>query len=168
MEPRLTVLKLALDALGVPIDIETVDDRKRIQKAIYLGQLGGFDLGYRFGWYKKGPYSPSLTRDYFALVHALATEEGHEDRRLVRSYERALKSTAPLLVKPANVELPEEDWLELVASLDYLMRVRRLPYRTAVRELGRTKAALVPFASAAHRHLQETGFASDGAHKAAG
>jgi hypothetical protein len=158
METRLRVLKLALDALGVPIDIETVDDRKRIQKAIYLGQLGGFDLGYRFGWYKKGPYSPALTRDYFALTHALATEDNHEDQRLAKPYERALKSTLPLISKPPGIDLPEEDWLEVLASLDYLLRVRRLPYKTAVKELAKTKAHLVPYANAAHHRLTESGF----------
>ena len=56
MEEKLVVLKLFLDELGIPDSIDTVDERKRIQKAAYLGQLSGVDLGYRYGWYKMGPY----------------------------------------------------------------------------------------------------------------
>ncbi len=50
MEARQIVLKLFLSTLGVPADIDTVNDRKRVQKAVYIGQLTGVDLGYRFGW----------------------------------------------------------------------------------------------------------------------
>ena len=71
MEQKLIALKMFLDALGVPETIDTIDDRKRVQKAVYLGQLSGIDLGYRFGWYLKGPYSPALTRDYFGLAEAI-------------------------------------------------------------------------------------------------
>lgn len=60
MDSNLIALKLFLDDLGVSADIETIDDRKRVQKAVYLGQAAGADLGYRFGWYLLGPYSPSL------------------------------------------------------------------------------------------------------------
>ncbi len=56
METKLLVLKLFLGALGIDDSIETVDDRKRVQKAVYLGQLSGIDLGYRYGWYRMGPY----------------------------------------------------------------------------------------------------------------
>ena len=63
MEPRLIALRLYLDQLGVSSDIETVSDRKRVQKAVYLGQLSGVDFGYRFGWYLMGPYSTTLTED---------------------------------------------------------------------------------------------------------
>ena len=57
MDAKLITLRLFLDALGQSVDIETVDDRKRVQKAVYLGQLSGVDLGYRFSWYVMGPYS---------------------------------------------------------------------------------------------------------------
>jgi hypothetical protein len=162
METRLKVLKLALDALGVPIDIDTMDDRKRIQKAVYLGQLGGFDLGYRFGWYKKGPYSPGLTRDYFALAHALATEDDNADQHLAPVYVTALKSTLPLTEKPDAFPLTDEDWLELVASLHYLMVVRRLPYKAAVKELTHRKPHLAEHAELARQKVEATGFMPKG------
>ena len=60
-------LKLALDALQLPLCLNTFDDRMAIQKAIYLCQEAGVHLGYRYSWYLRGPYSPDLTRDAFAL-----------------------------------------------------------------------------------------------------
>jgi hypothetical protein len=42
----LAVLRLVLEELGV--DLRKPYD---VQHAIYLAQLTGVDLGYRFGWY---------------------------------------------------------------------------------------------------------------------
>ncbi|HZZ71301.1 MAG TPA: hypothetical protein VFE24_03555, partial [Pirellulales bacterium] len=60
MNPNSIAIKLMLDELGIPETIATVDDRKRVQKAVYLGQRAGMNLGYRFGWYVRGPYSSAL------------------------------------------------------------------------------------------------------------
>jgi hypothetical protein len=54
MEKHQIALKLFLDELGVPIDTNNINDRKLAQKAVYLGQLSGVDLGYRFGWFSTG------------------------------------------------------------------------------------------------------------------
>lgn len=67
MDQRSAALKLVLDHLGTN-DISTVDDRMEVQKAVYLAQKAGVSLGYSYGWYVRGPYSPSLTRDYYDLV----------------------------------------------------------------------------------------------------
>ena len=67
MEMKLVLLKLFLDKLGISSEIDTFEKRKTIQKAVYLGQLTDVDLSYRFGWYLKGPYSPSLAEDYYPL-----------------------------------------------------------------------------------------------------
>ena len=75
MERGRIALKLFWMNPGIPCDIDTLDDRKLIQKAVYLGQLSGVDLGYRFGWYIRGPYSTSLTRDYFSLAQALGSKD---------------------------------------------------------------------------------------------
>jgi hypothetical protein len=51
METRLVTLFLFLRELGVEPRIATVADRKGVQKAVYIGQLSGIDLGYRYSWY---------------------------------------------------------------------------------------------------------------------
>ena len=63
-------LKLFLDALEISSEISTLEDRKRVQKAVYIGQEAGVDLGYSYGWYLLGPYSPELTQNYFTLAQS--------------------------------------------------------------------------------------------------
>ena len=154
METRLVTLKLVLDHLGVDAAIETVDDRKRIQKAIYLGQRAGVDLGYRFGWYLMGPYSPALTRDYFSLAEGVATgDRSYTMHSLNPSAASSLSAILPLLEKPTEFPLAQEDWLELVASLDYLMRVNGKNLEQAKIELTAKKPRVSNFADLAHQRL---------------
>lgn len=92
MDARLITLKLFLDELGIPDEIETIDDRKRVQKAVYLAQLTGVDLSYRFGWYLMGPYSPTLTKDYYSLAEAVASgDKDYESKQL----QDVIKSRLP-------------------------------------------------------------------------
>jgi hypothetical protein len=138
MEAKLIVLKLFLEDLDIPVSIESIDDRKRVQKAVYLGQLSGVDLGYRFGWYLMGPYSPALTRDYYSLAEDIASgDRDAEDKELQPTVRDRLMSIAPLLTTPDDISLPQEDWLELLASVHYLRTVRHLDddaTRSAIRE----------------------------------
>src|ERR1051326_3215963 len=118
MDARLTALKLFLDELDTPSNIETVDDRKRVQKAVYLGQLSGVDLGYRFGWYLMGPYSPALTRDYYTLATEIGSgDRDFENKALQPPLRMRLQSVKRLLEPPAELNLPQESWLELISSL---------------------------------------------------
>src|SRR5205809_136660 len=113
MDTRLIVLKLFLEELGVSPGIDTLDDRKRVQKAVYLGQRAGVDLGYRFGWYLLGPYSPALTRDYYSLAEGLASgDRSSQDKQLNPGVRARLHRILPLLEPPPDVSLTQEDWLE--------------------------------------------------------
>ena len=51
MDSRHVVLKLFVNELGEPGEITDFENRKIFQKAVYLGQLSGVDLGYRYSWY---------------------------------------------------------------------------------------------------------------------
>lgn len=61
-------LKLSTDGLGLPFRIDSFEDRLILQKAVYLVQAAGVHLGYYYQWYLHGPYSPSLTRDEYAVA----------------------------------------------------------------------------------------------------
>src|SRR6266851_4519048 len=122
---RLAGLALALEHLGVPRDTDTLPGRLRLQKSIFLAQQAGVDLDYRFGWYIRGPYSPVLTRDYFALSAASA-EEAIAGYRLTDEARAALDGILPLFNVPAGVNLRPEQWLELVGSWRYLKQVSGL------------------------------------------
>ncbi|RZN34949.1 MAG: hypothetical protein EFT35_08865 [Methanophagales archaeon ANME-1-THS] len=41
--------------------------RLRMQKYVYLARFFGFDLGYEYNLYLRGPYSPALAEDYYRL-----------------------------------------------------------------------------------------------------
>ena len=156
MESNLLALKLVLDELGVDANIDTIDDRKRVQKAVYLAQLPGVDLGYRFGWYLKGPYSTDLTKDYYALAEAIIAEGGVPERRLNDTARQRLQQVKPLMEVPADVDLPQEDWLELVSSVHFLRRVSRLDREHAIQKLNTEKPHLVRWHAAAERALVQT------------
>jgi hypothetical protein len=154
MEPKLVALKLFLDELDIPASIATIDDRKRVQKAVYLGQLSGVDLRYRFGWYLKGPYSPSLTKDYFSLAETLTSgDQTYIGKQFSASVRERLRSVLPLMQVPEEAGLPLEDWLELVSSLHYLRKIQGLDENSADYKLQTTKPHLAHLRSLAKDHL---------------
>jgi uncharacterized protein YwgA len=158
METRLIVLKLLLDTLGIPSDILTVDDRKRVQKGVYLGQITGVDLGYRFGWYLKGPYSPALTKDYYSLAEAIAAgDREYESVELQDGLVRKLKKAAPLVEAPRGVPLSPEDWLELLSSVHYLQKVAQSSKVAAEETLKAEKPRLVKYFKKADSVLHKAG-----------
>jgi uncharacterized protein YwgA len=154
MENRLIALYLVMKELGVEPDTKTLDSRKAMQKAVYLGQQAGIDLGYRFGWYILGPYSADLTRDYFAL--ATSAESFQVDRQLRDEVVHKLGTVRPLLDKPEDFPLGREDWLELLASLHYLRRVSGYSHEDSIAAMQSTeKKRLVPYAEMAAARLQQ-------------
>ncbi len=158
MDAKLTVLKLFLDELNTHPDIATVDDRKRVQKAVYLGQQSGVDLGYRFGWYLMGPYSPSLTRDYYTLATEIASgDHEYKEKELQPSLRSRLKKIQGLLDPPQEVKLPQESWLELISSLHYLRKINKLDQDRSLERLNKEKPDLVKFVDQAEGKLQEVG-----------
>ena len=160
MKARQIALKLFLDHLDVPAGIRTFDDRKRVQKAIYLAQRAGVPIGYRFGWYLKGPYCASLTQDYYDLAGAMALgEKDHEDKELKAPVRERLDKVRPLMNKPEWFNRSPEDWLELVASLDYLLKVRKFSIRQAKAVFREEKPLLSKYVPEARKALKKAGLA---------
>jgi uncharacterized protein YwgA len=123
MNTKLKALKLILDEIDVPSKITAVEDRKKVQKAIYLGQEAGVDLGFHFGWYKMGPYSPELTKDYYDLAEELALNDNDFScSELASAVKERLVVVKSIIKPPEGVNLPQEDWMELLASLCYLQK----------------------------------------------
>jgi hypothetical protein len=159
MNNREIALKLVLDSLEIPSSIRTFDDRKRVQKAVYLAQRVGIPLGYRFGWYIKGPYCSDLTSDYYSLARALAA--GHKDhvgKKLKKGVQEKLNKIRPLLVEPDWFSGPQEDWLELVASLDYLVSMCDYQSDRARAVFQKEKPQLEPYFTKALGTLKQVGF----------
>jgi hypothetical protein len=114
-------LKLTLDALGLPVRLDSFSDRLILQKAIYLAQAAGVQLGYHYNWYLRGPYSPALTRDAFPVVSEVA--EGVDDSegwKLDDASVQRLQRLKPLLEQIDPDKLAAR--LELLASLHFLVQ----------------------------------------------
>ena len=60
------ILKYLKIDLRNPTEDEHFRDRLIIQKISYISKFLGIGLNYNFGLYKKGPYSPELTDDYYS------------------------------------------------------------------------------------------------------
>lgn len=142
MEPRLVGLKLILDALGIDDEVSSLQDRMRVQKAIYLAQVAGLDLGYRYGWYIHGPYSPRLTRDYFALAEEPSADAvTHVELRPAVTAQ--INKVRPILSVPTGARLTDVEWLEALASVHYLINVSRKSVADAQAVIEKKKAHLL-------------------------
>ena len=120
--------KLTFDALGLPLQIQTFEDRLIAQKTICLAQAAGIQLGYHFGWYLRGPYSPGLTRDLFSVSEAIA--EGSDESGTWKFDEQSLvrvRQISPLFKCESRTALASK--LELLASTGYLISQGRVSAR---------------------------------------
>ena len=151
---ELSLLKAVLEGLGIEPEIDTVRDRKTLQKAVYLAQRRGADLGYRFGWYVKGPYSSPLADDYYLLDKNPNPEPA---LRLSGADEALLKPVRDILTVPDDVDLEQPEWMELLASVDYLRAVSGLSDADASQRLKELKSSLAPFETQALAAIQKAG-----------
>lgn len=121
VEKRLGRLQTAIKLLGADLDLSTFESRLKLQKKVYLLQESGEDLGYSYGWYIHGPYSPGLTRDLFSLqelLHALKEKElDVEDQPT----NREAFDTAKKLIHALETDREPLRQLELVSSLHFLI-----------------------------------------------
>lgn len=150
MDNRSIALKLILDYLGTN-SIATVNERMEVQKAIYLAQELGVNLGYSYGWYVKGPYSPALTRDYYDLGDAVP-----DNMSLQGTATEKLNVVSRLMnAKIDHLDRPRK--LELFASLHYLIRKSGMAEATAKKHLSNAKPHLAQHANVGIETLKHEG-----------
>lgn len=121
MDRQQISLRLTLDALGLPLRLDSFAERMALQKTIYLCQQAGVHLGYRYNWYLRGPYSPQLTRDAYELKAEQGS--GFDDTtgwNLDAASLQKLQKIRPLWQSRPEPERPR--WLELLASVLFLKR----------------------------------------------
>ena len=126
MDRRQIGLKLTIDALGVPFTLTTFNDRLIIQKAICLAQAGGIQLGYDFRWYLRGPYSPALARDAFAVAAEIAEGDDESSRwKFDEESQARAERVAEMIPAADRAKLTRK--LELLASVHFLVSRGRVP-----------------------------------------
>lgn len=122
-------LKLTLDEAGLSNPtLQTFSQRLNVQKRLYLVQVLGYDLGYRFSWYLRGPYCSSLTQEAFALRDDLLSGDNDADGFMLSDdAKETIRKAKELWRVPNGVTIDQDEWLELLASLHYLKEVAYWP-----------------------------------------
>ena len=121
MDKGRILLKLVMDEANIPLELDSFPKRFAIQKKLYLLQLTGLDLGYRYSWYLKGPYSTDLTRDAFLLQEEIdAQDKEFEEYKLTEEAKKKANFANQIWQNPHQTDINNNDWLELLASLHYL------------------------------------------------
>jgi len=124
-----TILKLKaiFEHLGSSLDIGRFTNRLLIQKTVYFVQEVGIDLGFRYSWYRYGPYCRHLSeaaykhhdnQDFFnkRAQHFTVTETGST---MLGKVQQLTDNTPDDMDKPA--------WLELLASIHFLTHHAFIP-----------------------------------------
>lgn len=91
MDSKLTLLRLFLIEIGIFNKIGK-HPRQYLHSSVYLMQrMSGVDLGYRFGWYPRGPLCPELERDYIALLNEIEAEKSYKEFQM-KQLEKSLRA----------------------------------------------------------------------------
>ena len=144
--------------LEVDTGIDAVEDRVRFQKAIYLAQEAGVPLGYRYNWYVMGPYSPDLTRDYYALHEASYEGDSITGAKSLREpFLSNLERIVPAMTPPDGVNLNQSQWLELMSSVQYLLKAEDGDKHRTRQRLEATKPLLYEYMDQAVERLSGVG-----------
>jgi len=118
-------VRLTIDGLGLDFKINSFQDRLIMQKSVYLAQAAGVNLGYYYHWYLYGPYSPSLTRDEYAIAMDISADMDEskgwklDDKSLQR-----LENIQSIFAEPDRDKLAKK--LELLASVHFLIDRRQV------------------------------------------
>jgi uncharacterized protein YwgA len=125
MDRQQIALRLTMNSLQLPFKIESFEDRLIMQKAVYLGQAAGVNLGYYYQWYLYGPYSPSLTRDEYAIATDISAGlDESEGWKLDDASSGRLEKIRAIFAEPERNKLARK--LELLASVHFLIERRQV------------------------------------------
>jgi uncharacterized protein YwgA len=106
------------------LNLETLVDRKLLQKKIYFLQEFGVKLGYSYGFYLYGPYSSELTSDAFFLKSMKEqAPESVEKTELSAKEEKAMKKALKFFAKLSDKKYEIAYKLELLSSLHFLYNI---------------------------------------------
>lgn len=87
-------------------DNDGFNTRFRIQKCVFVAQHLGLDRTYRYNLYLHGPYSPSLSQDYYKAANGEIVNDNGGGADLNFDQEAVLKIMGN-----------GDDWLELATTL---------------------------------------------------
>jgi len=97
---------------------DTIKERLRLQKTIYLLQAHGLQLGYGFSWYRYGPYSQDLVYDAYAVLGS--ERQKHENAARGLSFSRNTLRKFEKFRQICGDVLNDAGELEVAASVDFV------------------------------------------------
>ena len=97
---------------------DTIADRLKLQKTIYLLQEFGLNLGYGFGWYKYGPYSSDLVKDAYAVLYA--EKDRYKQETANWKFSKESKERFEEFKERLSHILNDPEKLELLASVHFV------------------------------------------------
>lgn len=113
------------------------DDRIKLQKAVYLLENMGMEIGnYGFVWYKHGPYSQRLQNDAY---HA---ERNYEEVQFSDYAQEVLTKLKNYIKVGEETQYDASGWLEAIASLDFMVTRQFMDDETALECLKSRKPHL--------------------------
>jgi len=117
--------------LDKKLKVENFEDKLVVQKTTCLLKLLGFDMGYRFSLYVRGPYSPDLTNDLYGnkgIVESLKTNYtiSAKEKGLIAKVADASNNLDPTL-------------LEIMATYAFLSKECGMRGKEALAELKKLK-----------------------------
>lgn len=133
-------LNFCLEQTG-GLNLDTLVDRKILQKKIYFLQEFGVKLGYSYGFYLYGPYSSELTTDAFFLKSmkdnaSVAVEEAEFSKEEEKAIQRAIDFFSKL-----DKDKSQQAYnLELLSSLHFLWNISYFTPKTKEDTFRRLKA----------------------------
>lgn len=136
-------LLATFSALELEINVQTFDARFFIQKNGYFLQEFGADLGYRFGMYISGPYSPALARDAYTLQDLEYDREETESVSVNTEACERMRAFMEDVDQLVSINKGKQNWLELLASFHFLYKYG-YPKITSLED-ARSRSKLAPF-----------------------
>ena len=119
MDKRSAGVYIVMQKMG-GFKIDELDDRVYFQKVIYLLQLLGVNLGFRFSWYKLGPYSNDLAKTAYGIKESINDYRNELDNVTVREDVIAKINELKTLESAKPDDIERHKWFELVSSIHYL------------------------------------------------
>ena len=121
---------------GSPFTYENFENRKKLQKAVYLLENMGVAIGdYSFSWDSYGPYSLSLDCEASQL-----DESQSQEFSFSRFAENAFDRLKEIVEISTTYDV--SSWMECIASVHYLKNVFRIQEDTVISELVKRKPYL--------------------------
>lgn len=113
---------------------KNLQSRVIFQKLVYSLQKTGFNFGYNYNLYIKGPYSPDLASDGYLIVENL--QHLSMDTAPFKLSDHGM-SKVEATKEFLSAEVSNPAWLETIVTLDYLFKYNPIKTQEAVFEAFR-------------------------------